>query len=1203
MQIRDTFATKIQERIEPVVKVAERNPAVLLNELTNLVVTPQWDKYLHRILDAYTDAAEREDESGIGIWISGFFGSGKSLLMKTLGAVLEGGELQGQSVHATFLDRLPASSPDKADLARFLKICERKITTTAVGGNLHAEQASSADPLALIAFKLFARQQGYTHYWPLAWAVEHQIAARGRSDEFRKRAGELAGMPWDEVQVDPEFYSEQLYQAAADVLPDHFSGVAAVDRAVANAVQGGITPNTLVDRLRRWCEAHDSDGRRHKLLLQLDELGQWIAGGNANERTMQVQALAETAATAGQGRIWLAVTAHGDVQALQQNVQQEYYAKINQRFAIQCKLSNDDISKVVEQRLLRKTQPAHSELRELFDARSGELTDLGAVANAQRVYPPPSSERFPLFYPYLPWSVAVIPDVVKGIAQAAGREEALTGSNRTMIGVVQGAIIDTPGLLDSPVGRLLGLADLYEQLASDVPIETKTDLNQVRDSVPAATPLTTRVARGLFLLGQAKHIPPTLDNIARALVDTLDASLAAGRKAIKVELDRLVAAGYAKQVGEEYFFLSTQQRTFQDRVRARQDELLGQTYELSQALKEFESEDALRFDKIPLQGREMALRLEIDGKVARNPAAPVLLRVYSPLQRTLEPDIVDDTVLKSRSNQESDAILFRLADVPELRRMLALAVATAEIANHVLSAGSAGGPEIDVARTARQVDLASHRAEVRKLLGQAVRGGMIFFRGTSYTLGAGDSPSGAVRATLAQILPTIYPRFADVAHRVGNEEAAVKAALAGNTANLDLQALHVYKADGSLNDANPLLSELRSRLPLSEAGQAPVPVDTLRAALERPPFGWDPNAVKVGLALLLRASACVVIDNSRRLTDPGNPDVQAALTKEQRFKNLRVEGVKTDLTMAELQQIRGCIQSMFGTKPSLVAATLNTELGTQLAETARQAQEVQKWAGTAQCPLPFDFESGTSVIGDLLNTGAAPLRLRRFLEQAGALVSYTELLHTLRAFQHEQGALFLQVRDFFNSMVNTGTDLAEVKRFINDWRTLTNKRSVTETERWDELIAAYHAAQHALTAQVASWIADARARLAEIDAGLETRVREAGVPADKVAEETANVAALFADVRPRLAGDHFDYGRVVGVRSALTAAEMGLKPKLAEIRNRYKVAPSVTETHLRWQDIAHPDRITSAEDLDSLLTSLRRRIEAELNQQRTVIIE
>ena len=52
MQIRDTFATAIQERIEPVVKVADRNPAVLLNELRNLVVTPQWEQYFHHILES-----------------------------------------------------------------------------------------------------------------------------------------------------------------------------------------------------------------------------------------------------------------------------------------------------------------------------------------------------------------------------------------------------------------------------------------------------------------------------------------------------------------------------------------------------------------------------------------------------------------------------------------------------------------------------------------------------------------------------------------------------------------------------------------------------------------------------------------------------------------------------------------------------------------------------------------------------------------------------------------------------------------------------------------------------------------------------------------------------------------------------------------------------------------------------------------------
>src|SRR6266852_1634797 len=113
MLIRKTFATSIQDRIEPVVKVSDRRPAVVIDELRNLVVTPQWEQYLRAALDAYTDAADRVDEQGIGIWISGFFGSGKSLMLKVLGALLAGGELLGQPVHQDFLERLLGSSAER----------------------------------------------------------------------------------------------------------------------------------------------------------------------------------------------------------------------------------------------------------------------------------------------------------------------------------------------------------------------------------------------------------------------------------------------------------------------------------------------------------------------------------------------------------------------------------------------------------------------------------------------------------------------------------------------------------------------------------------------------------------------------------------------------------------------------------------------------------------------------------------------------------------------------------------------------------------------------------------------------------------------------------------------------------------------------------------------------------------------------------
>jgi len=139
-----------------------------------------------------------------------------------------------------------------------------------------------------------------------------------------------------------------------------------------------------------------------------------------------------------------------------------------------------------------------------------------------------------------------------------------------------------------------------------------------------------------------------------------------------------------------------------------------------------------------------------------------------------------------------------------------------------------------VARQAKQIDLPSHKDEVRRLLSQAVRGGTIFFRGSAYTLAPGDGAGDAVRATLAQLLPSIYPRLAEVPQRVSNETTAVKAALSGNSSNPDLRALGVYKADGTLNESHPLLSALRGKLPLAGQAQQPVNANDLRSPFDRP---------------------------------------------------------------------------------------------------------------------------------------------------------------------------------------------------------------------------------------------------------------------------------------------------------------------------------------------------------------------------------
>lgn len=1202
MQIRDTFATAISEKIEPIVKVADRSAPTIRDELTHLVMTPQWEKHIHSVLDAYANAATSEHEGAVGVWINGFFGSGKSLLMKVIGLLLEGGDVEGQSVHELFLSRFPVGSQYASEIKHNLSVLHLKVATTAIGGNLHSLLADKEDSLPLLAFKLFANRAGFTQNWPFAYAIEYRIEEVGKTADFHARVEELAGAAWDEIANDPEVYFDVLFRAAAELLPKLFSSPAAVETSMQGMQKSGLTAQRIVERLRRWCVARNANGRRHKLLLEFDELGQWISAGDANHRTMQVQALVEEAAANGGGHIWIAVTAHGELQALEQNVNQEQYAKILQRFAHQCRLTNEDITQVVEQRVLQKTQPGRKDLAGLYGQKGGSIADMGQIGGAKRTYPPVTDQNFATYYPYLPWTVAAIPDVVKGIAQAARRDEALTGSNRTMIAVVQGGIIETPQLLSKPVGELVSLADLYSQLSTDVPIETKTDINRVKETIPSATDFTQKVACGLYLLGRAEYIPTTLDNVARAVINKLDTILASVRVQVKTELERLVAAGYAKVVGDEYVFLNTQQRTFQDKVRSRQEDLALQSASLSTKLQEYKNENALQFYNAPLSGRDIPLKVILDTTTLHNPTgAQVVVEVYSPLQRAIDSKVSNDEAMRQFSALNKNTIFLRMDDVHGFRTALAQAVATEEVANDPSTAP--GSADAEVASQARQKDLPGLKATVRSLLGQAIRSGAIFFRGTQYQMDSGATTLESVRGTLSTILPQIYPRLHEAPNRIADEQKAVKAALSNNVTNADLQALAVYKADGTLNESHPLITALRGQLPGAEEHQEATNAGELRKTFEAPPYGWDGNLVKVGLALLLRASACRLIDNGAFVTDPNSALAAELLTTDSRFRNMRVQAVKQDISTTELVAIRNSMAKVLEApaNTSVVVATLNNALGEALTKLASQLGEIITWAQTAQCPLPPELTSGQAIVQELLNIGATNQRLLSFRDQAETLQALRTQADGLEHFKSNESDSFQRVRNFFMTTVNANLNLPAVKQFLMDYRTLERDGTLTQAQRWNELNQAHAAAQAAVTTWISDRRSQAAARLKALPGELEQTVAGYGVPAEQVADEAAPVAALYDPVRKLLDKPTLSLNDANQLLAASSDAEIKREEALHEIKARYTAEPPDSTYVMKWSDL--PQRtIHDEDDLRVWLDDLRATLTPHLANDKIITI-
>ena len=171
-----------------------------------------------------------------------------------------------------------------------------------------------------------------------------------------------------------------------------------------------------------------STGEPCRLVLVFDESGQWIEDDQG--RLAQLQALVEEAAIKGQGKIWLFVTTHGDMGSIYQNAKaiKGDMKKIEGRFRFKFPLTTENIELVLQDRIFKKNLKGKTEVAQAYNENPGVLRDLGELKNTSQNLPQCDIDRFTIFYPFFPYQVHLIPEIVKSLRSAGGRGEQLSGS-------------------------------------------------------------------------------------------------------------------------------------------------------------------------------------------------------------------------------------------------------------------------------------------------------------------------------------------------------------------------------------------------------------------------------------------------------------------------------------------------------------------------------------------------------------------------------------------------------------------------------------------------------------------------------------------------------------------------------------------------------------------------------------------------------
>ena len=892
--IKELLARQPDRHIEEVIKVDQEDAEIIREEIEEYVITDSiLDHYL-RILERFQETPANPHE-GIGIWVSGFFGSGKSSFAKILGLALANRDILGQGAAERFLER----RADSTKLQVVLKQIVEKIPSDAVIFDVSTDRGvrSGNQTMTEIMHRCFVKHLGYAGHIDIA-QLEIDLEAEGKLEEFTAKYEEVFQTPWDKAKGLVAQALNRASRVMHEVEPDTYSAPDSWIKGAQN--RADVTPGSLADRCKELMQRR-REGQA--LVFVVDEVGQFVA--RDVQKMLDLQAIVQSLGRVGRGRMWLIVTSQEKLTELVGGLDDKRVelARLMDRFPLQVHLEPSDISEVTSRRILSKNATGEETLRKRFDECRGKLSQNTSIT-ADIQLPQLTAETFISLYPLLPYQVDLIINIVSGLRTQGGASRHVGGANRTIIKLAQQLLIHQDvNLAHQDVGQLARIDQIYDLVSGNIPSELRGKISAIEKSVTHTH--AGPVAKAICLLQFVKSIHRTADNIAGCLHEAIDADSCLAQ--VKEALDLLEKAKLVR-LGDDGYRIPTPAEDDWERQR---DGINPKPAHVNEIHKEIVGK---LWNPQP-QHNFMGVRVFKAGLYLNGRPVSEGDIVFNLSLTQSEAELKEETEdLRTRSQSETKSVFW----AAQLNEKIDHHTVEYFRSRDILKSKERGARTRDemalVAEEKRR--MSRHADELSRLLQSTMLAGSIYFRGNDRSPDEHSPEAGKVaEGVLEQALPEVFDRFEEAAARVAKgdlQSVLTSENLNGLTPVFSALGLLIDESgQTAFNTESGSLDEVCRRIENKTSYGESATGRFLVQEFGKEPFGWDFEVVRLLCVCLLRAGKVDVTSQGKVIESAQSIDAKNLFSKNPSFNSATFRPKET-LDFAKLAEANEHFQTVFG---------------------------------------------------------------------------------------------------------------------------------------------------------------------------------------------------------------------------------------------------------------------------------------------------